>query len=69
MNSTFIKAFKDVLREQLAKKNTVQVDGLGQFSVVHQGQRQKKYENGRVVMVPPADLLEFKSQIGGTDED
>ncbi len=69
MNSTFIKAFKDVLREQLAKKNSVEIDGFGRFTVVHQGQSQKKYENGRVVILPPADILEFKSQIGGSDED
>lgn len=50
-------------------KNTVHLDGLGQFEVVHKKQTQKKYENGRVAMMPPADVVEFKSQIRKADED
>lgn len=69
MKSKFINAFKDVLREQIMDKNTVQLDGLGQFEVVHKKQTQKKYENGRVAMMPPADVVEFKSQIRKADED
>lgn len=69
MKSTFIKAFKEVLREQILDKNKVDVEGLGMFEVVHRKQHQKKYENGRVVMVPPADVVEFKSNIRSSNED
>ena len=69
MKPKFIKAFKEVLREQIIKKNDVQIEGLGRFRVVHQEQRQKKYDNGRVVMLPPSDVVEFQSQITRADED
>ena len=68
MKSTFIKAFKEVLREQILDKNKVDVEGLGMFEVVHRKQHQKKYENGRVVMVPPADVVEFKSNVRSSNE-
>lgn len=56
-------AFKDVVREQFIHKNRVEIEGLGQFEVVHQEQYEKKFDNGKVVMMPPADVLEFKSNI------
>jgi nucleoid DNA-binding protein len=68
MDIKFIIAFKEVLREQFVNKNSVEIDGLGQFKVIHLGQHQKKYDNGMVVMIPPADVLEFKSNIRISDE-
>lgn len=68
MKSTFIKAFKEVLREQILSKNKVEVEGLGIFEVSHRKQHQKKYENGRVVMVPPADVVDFKSNVRSSNE-
>lgn len=68
MNIEFIVAFKEVLREQFVNKNSVEIDGLGQFDVKHINQHQKTYDNGKVVMVPPADVLEFKSNIRISDE-
>lgn len=68
MKSTFIKAFKEVLREQILDKNIVEVDGLGIFEVIHKKQHQKKYENGRVVMIPPADVVEFQSKVRSSNE-
>lgn len=68
MKSTFIKAFKDVLREHILNKNKVEIDELGTFEVVHRKQQQKTYENGRVVMVPPADVVEFKSKVRRSNE-
>jgi len=68
MKSTFIKAFKEVLREQILKKNKVEINGFGTFEVVHRKQHQKTYENGRVVMVPPADIVEFKSKVRRSNE-
>lgn len=68
MKSTFIKAFKEVLREQILNKNKIEIDGFGTFEVVHRKQHQKTYENGRVVVVPPADVVEFKSKVRRTNE-
>lgn len=68
MESTFIIAFKEVLRDQFVNKHVVDIDGLGTFEVKHREQHQKKYDNGRVVMMPPADVLEFKSNIRISNE-
>ncbi len=68
MKSDFINAFKDVVREQIVRKNSVHVEGLGQFRVAHKKQKQKKYDSGKVVMVPPEDVIEFKPQIKSGDE-
>lgn len=61
MDSEFIIAFKEVLREELIKKNSVDIDGLGHFEVMHREQYHKRYDTGKVVLMPPADLLQFKS--------
>jgi nucleoid DNA-binding protein len=63
MDVEFIIAFKEVLREQFVNKNSVLIDGLGRFDVKHIEQHQKKFENGKVVMMPPEDILEFNSNI------
>lgn len=69
MKSKFIKAFKEVLRDQILDKNKVEIEGLGLFRAVHQKQHQKKYKSGRVVMVPPADVVEFESNVRSSNED
>lgn len=63
MNREFLIAFKDVMREQFVNKNRVELEGLGQFEVVHIEQHQETFDNGKVVMMPPEDVLEFKSNI------
>lgn len=63
MDAIFVIAFKEVLREQFVKKNDVDIEGLGLFSVKHHKQYQKKFENGKVVLMPPRNVLEFKSNI------
>lgn len=57
--SSFIKAFSEVIREEVSRKNEVYVDGLGSFKVTHQKQYQKQFKNGRVVMMPPKDTITF----------
>lgn len=59
MNSTFIKAFKQVVREELIKKNSVELEGLGRFELIHKKQHQVKNDDGQVVMMPPSDVVEF----------
>ncbi len=68
MNKEFIYAFKEVVREQLVNKNKIDLDGFGVFEVEHREQHQKKYDNGRVVLMPPADVIVFKPNNNTRDE-
>lgn len=69
MEPQFIKSFIQVIKEQLAADNTVKVNGLGQFQKVHQSQSQKRMDDGSVVLVPPKDKIEFKSDISQVNDD
>lgn len=59
MEEQFLKAFTEVVREQVSRKNKVQIEGIGSFKLEHKKQFQKQYDNGRVVMMPPKDLIRF----------
>ncbi|MGD8426890.1 MAG: HU family DNA-binding protein [Balneolaceae bacterium] len=59
MNKKFLKAFSEIVREQIALKNEVKVEGVGSFQFKHHKQFQKQYRNGRVVMMPPKDTINF----------
>lgn len=59
MNKKFLKAFSEIVREQIVRKNEVKVDGVGSFEFKHRKQFQKQFENGRVVMMPPKDTITF----------
>ncbi|MCW9708439.1 HU family DNA-binding protein [Fodinibius salsisoli] len=59
MDEEFLKAFAEVVREQVVCKNKIEIDGIGSFYVEHQKQFQKQYDNGRVVMMPPKDEIRF----------
>lgn len=59
MDSEFLKAFTEVVREEISRKNEVRINGIGSFQFEHQKQYQKQYENGRVVMMPPKDTISF----------
>ncbi|NGP77754.1 HU family DNA-binding protein [Balneolaceae bacterium YR4-1] len=59
MDQKFLGAFSEILREEIAKKNEVSVDGLGVFKPEHKKQYQKQFDDGRVVMMPPKDLITF----------
>jgi nucleoid DNA-binding protein len=59
MEQEFLNAFAEVVREEVARKNKVEIDGIGSFKVEHRKQFQKQYENGRVVMMPPKDRIRF----------
>ncbi len=53
------RAMAEVIREQAANKEAVQIDGLGTFKPVHRKQHQTQYRNGRVVLMPPNDYILF----------
>ncbi len=44
---------------QLKIHGQVHIDGLGTFLVRHKKQEQQQEKNGRIVMKPPADIIEF----------
>lgn len=59
MDKEFLKAFTEIVREQVAHKAKVRLDGVGTFSPEHRKQYQQQYQDGRVVMMPPEDRIEF----------
>ena len=59
MDKEFIKAFSEVIREEVTRKNDVYLEGVGRFEFEHQKQFQKQYDSGRVVMMPPKDTITF----------
>ncbi len=59
MDKQFLKAFSEIVREEVARKNEVQLDGVGRFEFQHQKQFQKQFDSGRVVMMPPKDTITF----------
>ncbi len=69
MDKNFIKAFREVVREEIVKKNTVEIEGLGRFEIVHNKQHQKKMDDGQVLMMPPQDVVEFTPEKTGKNED
>ncbi len=69
MNNKFIKAFREVVREEVVKKNKVQIEGLGRFEIQHNKQHQKKMENGQVLMMPPEDVVIFTPENQDNNED
>jgi len=69
MEPNFIIKFKEVVREQVAENNHVQLDGVGEFRKVHQKQREKKYDDGRVVLLPPKDIIKFKPDLKQQNDD
>lgn len=63
MEPQFIKSFIQVVKEQIAQDNRVQINGIGRFQKVHQIQTQKKLDDGSIVLLPPKDKIEFKPDI------
>ncbi len=59
MRQEIEKAFKSVIRDQLIQKNKVYIEGLGEFRPEHLSQRKWEYKDGKVVLLPPQDYLEF----------
>lgn len=59
MNREFVKAFTEVVRGQLAQKKEVRLNGAGTLRVEHHKQFQRRHDDGRVVMVPPEDVVTF----------
>lgn len=59
MEEQFLKALTKIIREQISRRNKVQIEGVGSFRLEHRKQYQKQYDDGRVVMMPPKDQIRF----------
>lgn len=68
MDKKFIRAFREIVREEIIKKNTVELEGLGRFEVNHNKQYQKKLDDGQVLMMPPEDVVVFTPEKTGKNE-
>ncbi|MCH8558420.1 MAG: HU family DNA-binding protein [Balneolia bacterium] len=62
MRELLIRKLTDIIREGLANNENVTIEGLGTFSKKHIAAEEKSYPGGRVVMMPPKDVIEFKHE-------
>jgi nucleoid DNA-binding protein len=63
MTKDFLKVFGLTIRDQIIMKNSVEVKGLGTFKAEHTSQQQEKAADGKLVMMPPKDSVEFKADM------
>ena len=54
-----LNAFAEIVRAKLAQGQSVEVPGLGEFRIQHQGSRVENRDNGQVVVHPPKNLVDF----------
>lgn len=54
-----IRAFVRVMREKLENGETVEVPGLGTFSIEHRPSKMKDDPDGENYMDPPRDVVTF----------
>lgn len=59
MDNTFLQAFAEVIKEEVAQNSPLEIEGLGVFQVEHRNQFQQQFDNGKVVMMPPKDHIVF----------
>lgn len=63
MTKDFLKVFGLTIRDQVIMKNSVEIKGLGTFKAEHTSQQQERNSNGKLVMQPPKDSIEFKADL------
>ena len=63
MTKKFEKGLVHVLREQLLSNKTIVFEGIGSFHVEHKQQTTRKESSGKTVILPPKDVLIFKSEV------
>lgn len=59
MDKDFINALSEVIRDAVTRKQEVSIENLGVFKPKHRKQYQQQFDNGRVVMMPPEDTVQF----------
>ena len=53
------KALAEVIREALIRNEKVDVHGLGTFEVTHHSSREEEAPDGRLLLQPPRDVVDF----------
>lgn len=59
MDQEVVEALAEVFREEIVKKKSIEIEGLGAFRHEHIRQHQQQFDNGKVVMMPPRDQIKF----------
>jgi len=59
MNNELLNTLAEIIREQVIRKNDVELEGLGTLKIEHVPQHKEEYKDGQVVMLPPEDKLTF----------
>lgn len=59
MDKKFLLSFRDVIREELLKRNSVTIDAIGTFKTHHVRQKKVTDESGRELLQPPRDEVRF----------
>ena len=59
MDKKLFQSINTVLSEILKQHDDVAIRGLGRFSIVHKNQQYSQEKSGRVLLVPPADEVQF----------
>jgi nucleoid DNA-binding protein len=54
-----IDAFARIMRKKLENGDTVEVPGLGTFSIEHEPSQMKENADGESYMAPPRDVVAF----------
>jgi nucleoid DNA-binding protein len=54
-----IDAFARIMREKLERGETVEVLGLGTFSIEHQPSKMEETDDGESYMAPPRNVVMF----------
>ncbi len=58
------KAFANLIREELIRSHSVEIDGIGTFSLKYHKPEEKERDDGTIVLMPPVRTLEFKPEGG-----
>ncbi len=59
MDTRIKEALVTEIKQLVAQKNEVVVQGLGTFSVEHKQQQQITDDTGRIMLSPPEDVIKF----------
>ncbi|MFU8812190.1 MAG: HU family DNA-binding protein [Balneolaceae bacterium] len=69
MKAEFLKALKQIIRDQVVQDNSVEFGDLGRFELHHETQRQVKNEKGKIVMIPPENRVVFKANAQSSEHE
>lgn len=62
MEKKFLLSFRDVVREELLKRNSISIDPIGIFKTHHVRRKTVVDESGMEILHPPRDEVRFVPQ-------